>query len=170
MLARLATLEGGPRQVVQAVSIAPRDLEIDRALLLVGGETDHIDGAVASGMILGDGRALRFRHESARLPDEGSVPPARRHQLHSRMPALLLEEDPADHARLAHHAIQARSPELIVEHAPAAAEEAISRGSRREGVEFYGAILEHSPILELKHEAELRLRLGTDTWTNPSPP
>lgn len=159
VLARLSRLGSGARDVVQAVSIAPRELEVERALLL-GNNVDDIDAAVSSGVILGDGKRLRFRHELARNAVEKSVPPAKRYSLHRRMLALLTEEDPPDHARLAHHAIQAESPQLTVEHAPAAAAEAERKGANKEAIAFYEATLAHAEMMDADTAAEVRVKLS----------
>lgn len=162
VLARVATLQRGPREVVEAVSIAPRDLEVEHAKLLVGGVADSVDRALSSGVIQSDGHRLKFRHELARVAVEDSIPPARRHDLHGRLLALLLHEDPPNHARLAHHAVRAHSPGLVVEHAPLAAREAAERGARREAVMLFRAALDQSHLLEDLSEALLRFELGRE--------
>ena len=160
VLARVTRLGAIPRLVVESVSIAPRSLEIDRAGVLAGAESARIDEAVASGVLVADGDTLRFRHELARAAVEESMAPARRLELHRRMLALLEEEDPADLARLAHHAVRAGSSESVVEYAPAAAEEASRRGSAREAVALYQAALEHIGLLDENREADLRISLS----------
>ena len=157
VVARLARLTDGARQVAEAVSVAPRSLDVERALLLAGGKTNDVDAAVSSGVIQSDGRELRFRHELARSAVEASIPPARRHSLHQRMIALLQEEDPTDHARLAHHATRSRQPDLIAEHAPIAAEEAASRSAHKEAISFYEAAFEVADLLDPARVAEMRI-------------
>jgi DNA-binding CsgD family transcriptional regulator/tetratricopeptide (TPR) repeat protein len=162
VVARLARLEPGPRQVVEAVSIAPRSLGVEQAMHLVGGVAKHVDGALASGVLLGDARTLRFRHELARSAVEESLPPARRLSLHMRMLGILEEEQNPDLARLAHHAVRAGRTDLVVEYAPQAGDEAVRRGSRREAVAFYRAALDHADELGPDRTAELRVKLGAE--------
>jgi len=162
VVARLSRLEQGARQVVEAVSVAPRSLGVEEAMQLVGGVADHVDQALASGMLLGDGTSLRFRHELARAAVEDSIPPARRFALHRRMIAMLLEDDPPDHARLAHHAIETGQPDLILEHAPPAAEQAATRGAHKEAVSFYQAALRHRDVMAPGDEMAIRLALVTE--------
>lgn len=162
VIARVARLERRSREVVEGVSIAPRSLGVEQAKHLVGATVSQVDAAVGSGVILGDGRHLRFRHELARSAVEESIPPARRFALHRRMIALLLEGDSRDHARLAHHAVEADEPELIVEYAPMAARTAAERGAHKEAVAFLEAALVHSEMLEREDEMALRLHLGTE--------
>ena len=160
VLARVGNLDERSRRAVEAVSIAPRSLELEKASALVGASTESIDRAVGSGVLLGDGTVLRFRHELARAAVEQSIPPARRLKMHQQMIALLEEDNQRDPARLAHHAIQADSPEMIVEYAPEAGHDAVARGARREAVAFYEAALEYSEELGPDKVAEIRLELA----------
>ena len=157
VVARLARLEPRARQVAEAVSIAPRSLDVERALLLAAGRADDVDAAVASGVIQSDGRELQFRHELARSAVEAAIPPARRYALHTRMIALLQEEEPTDHARLAHHAVRSGQPELIAEHAPIAAEEAAGRSAHKEAISFYEAVFDVARLLDPARVAEMRI-------------
>jgi DNA-binding CsgD family transcriptional regulator/tetratricopeptide (TPR) repeat protein len=162
VLARVARLQGMARRVVEAVSVAPRSLDIDHALAIAGGSPDDIDTALAAGVLIGDGHALRFRHELARAAVDASLSPARRLTLHRQMLELIAEDEPADLARLAHHAFHADRPDLVVAFAPRAAAEAIQRGAHREAVEFYEQALQHSGSIDPDATADLRLRLGRE--------
>ena len=163
VLARVARLEDSSRRVVEAVSIAPRALDVEHATALVGGTAGHVDAALAAGVLVGDGRMLRFRHELARSSVENSLPPARRLSLHMRMLALLDEESDTDLARMAHHAIRAGESDRIVEYAPQAARDASKRGAHREAISFFAAALTQ---LDQRDEralaAELRLELASE--------
>lgn len=162
VLARVGRLRPTARRIVEAVSIAPRSLEIERSRLLVGASAADVDEGVGAGVILGDGGNLRFRHELARAAVEESLPPARRLELHRKILSLLEEDDERDPARLAHHAIRAEAPELIAEYAPEAAEQALARGARREAVAFYRAALEHPVELGAGNAADLRVKLASE--------
>lgn len=162
VLSRVTRLEESSRKAVEAVSIAPRMLEIERTAALVGISLDAIDDAVGAGVLIAERNGLRFRHELARAAIEESVPPARRLQMHRRMISLLEEDEEKNLARLAHHAIRAASPGLIVEHAPEAGDEAVGRGARREAVSFYRAALEHPEELGPNMAADLRVKLGSE--------
>lgn len=131
-------------------------------MLLVDISPASIDEALDSGMLVESRGELRFRHELARAAIEASIPPGKRLQLHRRMISLLEEDEPRDTARLAHHAIRAASPSLIVRYAPEAGDEAVRRGARREAVEFYEAALEQNELLEPDRVADLRVRLGDE--------
>ena len=162
VLARVDTLDPEARRVVEAVSVAPRELEIDRAVGLANAAGEGADRAVASGVLVADGPRLRFRHELARAVIEDAVPPARRLDLHRRMLALLEGDGNRDGARLAHHAIRADVPELVVRYGPPAAREAAARGARREAIELYRAALRHREQLDADDEIGIRLALAVE--------
>lgn len=143
VLARLSGLHVDARRAIEAVSIAPRAMELDYVMPLSGVSLSSLDEAVQAGLLSSDGHALRFRHELARAATEASIVARRRLQLHREMAALLSEDDPLDRARIAHHAIRAESPDLIVAWVPDAAREAARRGAHKEAVAFYRAVLPH---------------------------
>ena len=147
--------------MIETVSIAPRSLTVRRALAL-GSNAAVIDAAVGSGVIVAEGENLGFRHELARAAVEAAIPPARRYELHRAMLHLLLDEVDLDHARLAHHAIEAHAPRLIAEYAPAAARDARARGSTREAVALFRAAVEHADEFTADDVAGLRMELGAE--------
>lgn len=165
VLARVSRLQDLSRRVVEAVSIAPRDLSIAHASALARAHTEHVDEATTSGMLIGAADRLSFRHELARAAVEGSIPTATRLDLHRRMIGLLTEEDPPDLARLAHHAARAEAGELVAVYAPQAAEEASRRGAHREAVSFYEEALTHTQHLGTHQVAAIRLELGKELGT-----
>lgn len=160
VLTRVAMLAPGPRRVVEGVSAAPRSLELDQATALAGATVSDVDDALSAGVLVGDGRNLRFRHELARSAVEESLSVARRLDLHRRMLGLLSEEKKADLARLAHHAMCAGEIELTLQYAPAAAREAVARAARKEAIAFYRGALEHSEMLDPRAEADIRRELA----------
>jgi DNA-binding CsgD family transcriptional regulator/tetratricopeptide (TPR) repeat protein len=162
VLSRVARLDLNSRKAVEAVAIAPRSLEIEKIAALAGAAPESIDAAVGSGVLLGDGISLRFRHELARAAIEDALPPARRLQMHRRMIGLLEEDERRDPARLAHHAIKAESPGLIVEYAPEAGSDAVGRGARREAISFFRAALRYPEELGDDQAAALRVGLATE--------
>jgi DNA-binding CsgD family transcriptional regulator len=160
VLARVSQLPETPRRVVEAVSIAPRALEIDRAGLLANASNAMVDHAVTSGVLVAEGPHLRFRHELARSAVEESMPPARRVSLHRAMLSTLEEDQSDGPARLAHHAVRAAYGEKVVEYAPAAAKEASVRGSSREAAALFRAALEHAHLMTEDEVADIRMGLS----------
>ncbi len=160
VLARVARIPQPSQRVVEAVSIAPRSLDVAQAAALVGATDADVDTTLTSGVLVGDGRTLRFRHELARAAVEDALPPARRLSLHQRMLGLLAEEAEFDFARMAHHAMQAGASDLVRRYAPEAAKQAVARGSRREAIAFYEGALEHADTLDIDDEKHLRFELA----------
>ncbi len=160
VLARLASLDPEVRAAVEAVSVAPRDLAIDRLARLTDSEARTVDAAASSGVLVADGPRLRFRHDIARSAVEAALPPARRLALHRRMIAILEDDGEHDIARLAHHAVGTANPALILRYAIPAGRDAIARGARREAIAFFSAALRHSDLIEPPLAADLLSTLG----------
>lgn len=59
-----------------------------------------------------------------------------------------------------HHAIRGQAPELVVRHAPAAAELASRRGAHRQAVEFLEAALGHAELMAAEEATDLRITLS----------
>jgi DNA-binding CsgD family transcriptional regulator/tetratricopeptide (TPR) repeat protein len=160
VLARVGRLGEGARRVVDAVSVAPRQLEVAHALELSGADPGAVDEAASSGVLVGASGTLRFRHELARSAVAETLPTARRLFLHRRMLDLLAAGGEPDLARLAHHAVLAEAGELVVTYAPAAAREAVRQGAHREAAGFYRIALDRRQLLDPEAVAELRLALA----------
>jgi DNA-binding CsgD family transcriptional regulator/tetratricopeptide (TPR) repeat protein len=160
VLARVSRLGAAARGVVEAVSIAPRSLEIDHALQLAGAGAADADSAVAAGVLVGTGNRLQFRHELARSAVEASLAPAWRLERHRRMIAMLQGEQPPDLARLAHHAVRAEDADLVLRYAPSAARQSAGRGAHREAAAFYHAALAHADRIGADDVARLRYDLA----------
>ena len=124
------------------------------------------DAALAAGVLVGDGRSLRFRHELARTAVEESLAPARRLDLHLRMLEQLENEEHPDPARMAHHAVCAGDSKRIVEYAPMAAAEASRRGAHREAISFLEAAIPELDRLDRTNQAaELLIDLANELAT-----
>ena len=162
ILARVGELEAAPRRAVEVVAIAPRSLEFEYVAPLAGTNQGDVEAATATGVLIDDGHGYRFRHELARAAVEQSIPRPRRSDLHARMVGLLSEELHPDLARVAHHAVQSGSDQLVVTHVPTAAEEAASRSSHREAAALYSAVLTAAEALDPDQLAETRVSLASE--------
>ncbi|MEX1037958.1 MAG: AAA family ATPase, partial [Acidimicrobiia bacterium] len=141
VLARVGRLDEEARAAVEAASIAPRSMEPEHINALVGTPSSAAERALHAGVLVGDERGYRFRHELARLAVEDAIPKPRQVDYHRKMLRVLAPS--TDTARLAHHAIQTGDPGLIREHAPSAASDAARRQSQHEAVRFYAAAYPH---------------------------
>ena len=89
-------------------------------------------------MLTGDGAALRFRHEIARLAVQDAIPAHRRSLIHARILDVLRRSGADDDARLAFHAEGAGDGPAVLRYAPAAAGPAASGlGAHREAAAQY---------------------------------
>ncbi|GAA2117892.1 ATP-binding protein [Nocardioides bigeumensis] len=132
VLARVATLTHSARAALHAAAVVGSRFD-PRLLAAVGDpDADDLDALVGCGLLVSDGRDLRFRHELTRRAVYDATPAHRRTDLHRRALVALLADDRRDDAVLAHHADGAGDPEAVLRHAPAAAEQAAAAGAHRE--------------------------------------
>ena len=140
-LARLARLRPEARAIAQAVAIVPQRAELWLVEALAGAE--HLDEAVAAGVLVGQADGVTFRHELARLAVEDTLPPYQRLVLNRKALAALTARPGSDPARLAHHAEAAQDSPAVVVHAVAAGDRAARLGAKREAAAHYEQALRH---------------------------
>jgi DNA-binding CsgD family transcriptional regulator len=151
VLARVAGLSPTARTLLEAVAIAPPQVELWLLEALAGEAADGLQECLAAGMLCPQAGGVAFRHELARLAVEESLPLDLRVALHRKALAAL-EEPPdgaQDAARLAHHAEAAGDPQAVLRFAPVAAVRAASLGAHREAAAQYARALgfaEHEPL------------------------
>jgi DNA-binding CsgD family transcriptional regulator len=146
-LARASRLSPAARGAVGAAAVVGQ--RVPPALLeaVAPGASGVVEEALAGGVMVADGEVLGFRHELTREAIEAAIPPPRRAALHARVvAALAARREPADHARLAHHAELAGLVAEASRYAALAAAEAEQLGALREA----------------SLQAERALRLGSE--------
>jgi class 3 adenylate cyclase/tetratricopeptide (TPR) repeat protein len=157
VLARAARLSSGATTLLEAVAIAPPQVELWLLEAIAAEHVDALDECLASGMLRDTSDGVGFRHELARIAVEESLPSNRRLALHRR--ALAALADPArgtpDVERLAHHADAAGDGPAVLRYAPAAAERAVALGAHREAAAQYGRALKFADSLPRRELAEL---------------
>ena len=156
VLARLGRLDQGARAVVEAVALEPRALESAHAVDLADADVAAVERALRAGVLLESGGALRFRHELARAVVEDSVPSLRRARWHERLLELLLEASPMDLNRVVHHAAGAGNADIVRQHGPEAAREAVERGARREAAALLDTVLDVADAMSREDQVRLR--------------
>jgi DNA-binding CsgD family transcriptional regulator/tetratricopeptide (TPR) repeat protein len=166
VLARAARLTLPARDLLDAISVVPQQVELWLLERLVQLPPGAIDECLASGMLTGAGDRVTFRHELARLAVEASLAPDRRVALHRL--ALAALADPAagrvDLARLAHHAEAAGDTRAVLHYAPAAAQHAAGVGSHREARSQYERALRFAQGLAPEARADLLLRFAHEGY------
>ncbi len=154
VLARAAGLSAAARAVLETSA-------------LVGGRIDPrlldpaADELVTSGLLVGDGPGLRFRHELARLAVEQSIPAHRTGRIHASILAGL-RELAHDDARMAFHAEGARDGAAVLHYAVRAARRAAELASHREAAAQYERALRFAGALPAAERAALYDRLGDE--------
>ena len=164
VLARAAPLTVAERRVLDAVAAIPGEAEVALLEAIAPGDLPHLSGCLASGMLEGGATAVAFRHELARLAVRDATPPDRRRAL-ARAVLLTLERAPrVDHARAAHHAVEAGDDEAVLLHAPLAGAHAAALGAHREAAAHYAAALRVAASLPTTERAALYERLAYECY------
>src|SRR5690242_113939 len=132
VLARAARLGSDSRAVLDAAALIGTRVEVALLDSVAGCPPSAIDELLASGLLTGDGVALQFRHEIARLAVAGAVTAHRSTAIHARILAALQALGRDDDACMAFHAEAASDGAAALRYAAAAARRAASLGSHRE--------------------------------------
>jgi DNA-binding CsgD family transcriptional regulator len=155
VLARASRLGASARDVLDVVSLVPDRADVALLDSALAAGADALDDCVRAGMLVRDGRAVRFRHELARRAVEADVPAARAAALNAHILAFLVAAGSADPARLAHHADAADDTAAVLRYAPFAAVLASGVGAHREAAAHYGRALRHAGGASTARRAEL---------------
>jgi DNA-binding CsgD family transcriptional regulator/tetratricopeptide (TPR) repeat protein len=156
VLARAARLSTSGRDLIDAVAVAPAEIEVWLLEELVGEAMGSLEECLSSGMLRASAEGVRFRHELARLAVEAALPPDRRLGLHRRALAALADSPrAADASLLAHHAEAAGDADATLRFAPEAAERASALGAHREAAAHYGRALRFAEGMTAGEKAEL---------------
>ena len=154
VLARAARLSPAARAALDVVSLVPDRAEL--ALVDAGG----LEECVEAGVLLLEGRSVRFRHELARRAVESDVPAVRVPVLHGQILDYLAGVDEVDPARLSYHAEVAGDRAAVLEHAPVAARRAAKLGAHRQAAAHYARAVRHADSAPIAVQAELWERHG----------
>ena len=152
VLARVARLGSESRDVLDAAALLGARIEPRLVESVTSCAPSAVDDVLASGLLVGDGTQLRFRHEIARLAVEQAIAAHRRGVIHARILDALRAGGCDDDARMAFHAEGAADGAAVLRHAPRAALRAAELASHREAAAQY--------------ERALRFATGTDPATD----
>ena len=137
VLARAARLGSSARTVLDAAALIGTRVEFPLLESATECPPSAVDELLGAGMLTGDGAALRFRHEIARLAVQDAIPAHRRGLIHARILDVLRRSGADDDARLAFHAEGAGDGPAVLCYAPAAAGRASGLGAHREAAAQY---------------------------------
>ena len=157
VLVRAARLPPLARDLCELASVVPSRVELSLLEAAAGPTFAALDELLASGILSLDDGAVAFRHELARRAIEDALPPLRSRELHARVLTALRArgEDPAQLARLVHHAAGAGDSASVLRLAPSAAEHASRLGAHREAEAHLSMALRHAADLPPRRRAEL---------------
>lgn len=166
VLARASRLSRAGRRALDVASVAPARIELWLADVL-GAPLEGVDECVATGLLVTEGDAVRFRHELAREAIHAALPLGDRRELHARAAGALIDSssDEVDHARVVHHAVEAGADDVALRHAPRAAAAAAAVGARREAVAQLEVAVARSGRLTPNERRELWARLAQERAT-----
>lgn len=146
VLARYARLPGAAQAVLRVAALVPTRIEHWLLDALLSPAESDLEACLGSGLLQAEGAVLQYRHELARAAIESSLQAPVAQALHwLLLQAMVSSGRPVPVARLAHHAGRADDADAVRRFAPAAAEQAMSRGSHREAARHWQAALGCAP-------------------------
>src|SRR3989440_508301 len=137
VLARAARLSAGAREVLDVAALTGARVEARLLESVTGCPPSVLDELLESGLLVGDGAWVRFRHEIARLALAHAVAGHRGQVIHGLVLAALRSFGCDDDARMAFHAEAAGDGAAVRRYAAAAARRAARLKSHREGAAQY---------------------------------
>lgn len=164
VLASLAQLVPSARHAVETVSVVPDRAELD--VVYAAGPADHADveDAERAGLLVSDGRTVRFRHELGREAVEASLPGARRRDRHAAVLAALVADAGGHDAAIAYHADLAGDHQVAVTFGLRAARAAGRQRARQEACVHLSRAAAHLDHLDASQAVHV-LRARADALT-----
>ena len=147
VLARAGRLGHCAREVLDAAALTGTRVEFPLLESVTDCPPSAVDEILAAGLLTGDGVALKFRHEIARLAVQEAIPAHRRGPIHSRILDALRRSGADDDARMAFHAEGAGDGPAVLRYATAAAHRAAELGAHREAAAQYERALRFADTL-----------------------
>jgi DNA-binding CsgD family transcriptional regulator/tetratricopeptide (TPR) repeat protein len=155
VLARAAGLGDDARRVLDHAALIGTRVAPELLLAATEASRTHLDELLANGILVGDGDALRFRHEIARQALQQEVAPHRAVELHRAILRALIEAGHHDDAQLAFHADASGDGRCVLEHAPRAGRIASLLGSHRVAAAQFERAIRHIDAADLRTRATL---------------
>ncbi len=154
VVARLARLSAGAREVAEVTAVVPG--QIERWVLgeVLDESAESLVECRDRGLLEFDDRAVWYRHELVRAAAEESLSADRRTALNKGIMSALIARK-GDVARIVHHARIANDGAALVRFAPAAGRLASAAASHREAVSHFRLAIEHLELLEEEDQARL---------------
>jgi len=164
-LQRVAGLSPSARRAIEAAAVLRVPSPLPALLNTVsrldgpGDETDAIEQAIDSGLLVEDGDLIGFRHVLAAEAVYENLSRARRRALHRRAAAALRRTSPAPLGRIAYHLKHAADLDAWAAAAEAAADQAVALGDEEEAVRLLTEALAAAPLTSARRGG-LAIKLG----------
>ena len=160
------------REVLQRVAVAGTTFDTDEFVALSGlpavDAYDHLDAAVAAGLVEPDAVGYRFRHTLVRDALLEDMAPHRRRRIHRDAAARLADLGAAP-ARIGHHLLAAGEPVRAVPEMLRAAETGAALGAYRDALDLVDAVRAHATgddrVRLLVLRADLLMAIGDPAAT-----
>ena len=107
---------------------------------------------------------MAFRHDLCRSAIAATIPPGADVELHRRMLHALEAAPGADPAALVHHALGARDPSRILQHAADAGHEASRSGAHTQAAELFRIALDQGALATPERQADLLELLAEECY------
>jgi DNA-binding NarL/FixJ family response regulator len=164
VLAGLARLSDSARRAVETVAVVPDRAELDVVYVAAPARPVDVEEAERAGLLVSDGRTVRFRHELGREAIETSLPGARRRDRHAAMLSALLATSASQDAAIAYHADLAGDHQVAVTYGLHAAKAAGRQRARQEACVHLTRAAAHVDHLDASQAVRV-LRARADALT-----
>jgi DNA-binding CsgD family transcriptional regulator len=152
--ARVRRQTPAAQRILAAAAVLGRPAPAPLLAAVAGVAPAAVDECLESGALVASGTQIAFRHELTRRAVEESVPHVQAAELH-RIALLALEQEGADVAELAHHAVGAGDAAAVLRWAPVAGRTAAAASAHREAVVQFRRALAHADLLPVAQRADL---------------
>lgn len=149
VLTRSGKLSTGARQLLDLVSVIPRESERSLIGAIHGPTEAHLAECVRQGLVRVGADTVSFHHELTRRSIESALGPYERRRLNQQVLGEL--RGSGDLSRRVHHAREAADVDSVIEFAPMAARAAMAIESHREAVAHFRLL---EPYLDRIGEAD----------------
>jgi DNA-binding CsgD family transcriptional regulator len=171
--ARVRRQTPAAQRILAAAAVLGRPAPAPLLAAIAGVAPAAVDECLESGALVATGTQIAFRHELTRRAVEESVPHVQSTELH-RIALLALEQEGADVAELAHHAVGAGDAEAVLHWAPLAGRAAAAASAHREAVVQFRRALLHADLLPVQQRADLEEAVADslstrDQWAEAEP-
>jgi tetratricopeptide (TPR) repeat protein len=168
----ITAVTSATREVLQRVAVTGTTFDTDEFVALSGlpaaDAYDHLDAAIAAGLVEPDAAGYRFRHTLVRDALLEDLAPHRRRRIH-RDAATRLAELSASPARIGHHLLAAGDPVSAVPQMLRAAETVAALGAYRDALDLVEAVRAHASGIErarlLMLRGDLLMAIGDPSAT-----